>query len=84
MYPEQAKFSGTLFIPRQMILYSELLSSIVSFYWFNLLVERRGLDVFKFLHNWLGHRSDDASYKLENNTLIVTPLPDVLVIGILI
>lgn len=77
IFPEnEANFSWNLFVPHHMIAYSELLNTIVSYYWFNLLVESEGRDVFKFLHSWLGYPFTNAGEYTPS------PLPDVLVIGI--
>lgn len=83
MYPAGVERTALMFIPNQMIVYSELLRTIVSFNWYNLLVERDDKDVFTFFKTWLGlPKSDENSYLTKaNSTPIQTPHPDILVTG---
>lgn len=66
-----------------MVAYSEMLSSIVSFNWYSLLVERDGVDVFKFFNRWLGVPNSHENYYINNanKTPVETPHPDFLVVG---
>ena len=83
LYPTGVEFAAAIFTPRQMVAYSEMLGSIISFNWYSLLVERDGVDVFKFFNRWLGVPNSHENYYINNanKTPVETPHPDFLVIG---
>lgn len=58
-----------------MVAYSELQAVIASYYWRDLLIDDHGRDLSEFFDVWLKFEHS------SNNTQIITPHPDVLVIG---